>query len=336
MKVDAPLVTAGLDQVATAALEIERSGYDGVYTFEGPHDPFLPLVLAAEHTERVELMTAIAIAFARSPMTLAQLSWDLQSLSRGRAILGLGSQIKPHIERRFSMPWSAPAARMREFVLAIRAIWTTWQERTALDFRGTFYSHTLMTPFFDPGPNPHGLPRIFIAGVGPAMTAVAGEVGDGFLVHPFSTERFLREHTIPALHEGLDRAGKTHDGFEIAWPIMTVTGNTEEQFELATAATRAQIAFYASTPAYSVVLAAHGWEALQPELNRLSKEGRWTEMADLIPDDLLDTFAVRGTPEQLPDLIRDRTRGLVDRVAFNAPYQSDPAIWQRVLDELTA
>ena len=212
------------------ARELEALGYDGAFTFEGPHDPFLPLLLAAEHSERLQLSTAIAVAFARNPMTLAQTAFDLQSVSAGRFALGLGSQIKPHIEKRFSMPWSQPAARMRELVLAIRAIWTTWHDGTPLRFEGEFYRHTLMTPFFDPGPNPYGPPQIWLAGVGPAMTEVAGEVGDGFLVHPFSTERFIREVTIPALERGLATSGRTRAGFEISFPLMVVTGDTDEAF----------------------------------------------------------------------------------------------------------
>ncbi|MBM3673784.1 MAG: LLM class F420-dependent oxidoreductase [Actinobacteria bacterium] len=334
MKVDSPLVVEALDDVPARAAEIEAAGYDGVYTFEGPHDPFFPLALAAEHTCRVDLMTAIAIAFARSPMTLANVGWDLQIMSEGRAILGLGSQIKAHVERRFSMPWSAPAARMRELVQAMRAIWAAWQDGIPLRFEGEHYRHTLMTPFFDPGPSEHGAPRVLLAGVGPAMTTVAGEVADGFLVHPFSTVRFLREHTWPALEDGLARAGRERTGFEVAWPVMVVTGTTEEELAAAEAATRAQIAFYGSTPAYRVVLDAHGWGDLQPELNRLSKQGRWEEMSTLVDDEVLETIAVRGEPDELPALLRDRVGQLVDRIAFNAPYRSDPGAWVRVLQGL--
>ena len=176
-----------------------------------------PLLLAAEHTERVQLTTAVVIAFARNPMTLAQSAYDLQLASRGRFNLGLGTQIKPHIEKRFSMQWSKPAARMRELVLAIRAIWARWHEGTKLDFHGDFYTHTLMTPFFDPGPNPYGVPRIFLGGVGPRMTEVAGEVADGFMVHPFSTEKFMRETTLPALERGLATSGRTQRRAQIVF-----------------------------------------------------------------------------------------------------------------------
>jgi probable F420-dependent oxidoreductase len=332
--VDAPLISRSLADVPETARQIETLGYDGVFTFEGPHDPFFPLVLAAEHSERLDLTTAIAIAFARSPMNLAHIGWDLQTMSHGRAILGLGSQIKPHIEKRFSMPWSHPAARMRELVLAIRAIWETWQDGTPLRFEGEFYRHTLMTPFFTPAPSEVGTARIFLAGVGDKMTEVAGEVADGFLVHPFSTAEFLTGHTLPALERGLAASGRSRADIEIAWPVMVVTGETEADREAAAGTTRAQLAFYGSTPAYKVVLDAHGWGDLHPELNRLSKEGRWDVMAGLIDDEMLNTFAVVAAPDEIAPLITERYGGLIDRVAFNAPYRSDPDAWTEALQGL--
>ncbi len=331
MKVDGSL-NDKLDEIPDRARELEAGGYDGAYTFEGPHDPFLPVLLAAEHTERLELATAIAVAFARSPMTLAQTAYDLQLASEGRFILGLGSQIRPHIEKRFSMPWSKPAARMRELALAIRAIWSCWHEGAALRFEGDFYRHTLMTPFFNPGPSPYGLPRLWIAGVGPAMTEVAGEVADGFLVHPFSTERFLREVTLPALERGFERAGRSRDGFEVSFPLMILTGDSEADIVAAENGVRRQLAFYGSTPAYRRVLDAHGWGDLQPELNRLSKEGRWEDMGGLIDDELLDVFTVRGTPEEIAPRVLARYDDIVDRISFNAPYRAEAARWTAVLD----
>jgi probable F420-dependent oxidoreductase len=338
MKVDAGLVGVGLDDVAprARARELEDAGYDGAYTFEGPHDPFFPLLLAAEHTERIELSTAIAIAFARNPMTLANIGYDLQLASKGRFALGLGSQIKPHIEKRFSMPWSAPAARMRELALAIKAIWTCWQDGTPLRFEGDFYRHTLMTPFFNPGPNPHGPARIWLAGVGPTMTEVAGEVADGFIVHPFNTERFLREVTLPALERGFAKSGRSREGFEISFPLLTITGDTEEELAAADAAVRAQMGFYGSTPAYARVLELHGWGDIHPELNRMTKSGGWGELGSLITDEMVDAFAVRGRAEELPGLIRARYGDLVDRISFNAPAQRDPARWSAVLDGFRA
>lgn len=332
MKVDAPLVVPSLDAVPAMAREIERAGYDGAFTFEGPNDPFFPVLLAAEHTERIELSTGVAIAFARNPMTLANIGYDLQAASQGRFVLGLGSQIKAHIEKRFSMPWSHPAVRMRELVLAIRAIWACWQEGAKLDFRGEHYRHTLMTPFFDPGPNPHGLPLIALAGVGPKMTEIAGEVADRFIVHPFTTERYLREHTMPALERGLAASGRTLADFEVAFPTMIATGDTDEELERCVDGFRQRIAFYGSTPAYRVVLDAHGWGDLQTELNTLSKKGAWGEMARLVTDEVVDAFVVRGRPEEIARLVDERYGDLVQRVSFDPPDASGGDVAARVLE----
>jgi probable F420-dependent oxidoreductase len=318
MLVDAALTTTSLREVPAAAAALEAAGYDGILSFEGAHDGFLPLLLAAEHTERVQLTTAVAIAFARSPMTIAQTAYDLQLASNGRFNLGLGTQIKPHIEKRFSMPWSKPVERMRELVLAVRAIWACWNDGAKLDFRGDFYTHTLMTPFFDPGPSPHGVPRIFLGGVGPRMTEVAGEVADGFMVHPFSTEKFMRETTLPALERGAARGGRTIADLEIAFPVMTVAGDTDEQIARGRDAMRPRLAFYGSTPAYKVVLDAHGWGDLQLELNRLSKLGDWAKMSELITDEIVDTFAVVGAPDAIGSLVHERYGSIVQRVSVDA------------------
>ncbi len=335
MKVDGG-ITFDLSNAAQGARDAEAAGYDGVWTAETAHDPFLPLVVAAQNTERVELGTSIAVAFARNPMTTATTANDLQVLSKGRFILGLGSQIKPHITKRFSMEWSHPAPRMREFVLAMRAIWDAWHNGSKLNFRGDFYTHTLMTPFFNPGPSEYGSPKVFLAGVGSLMTEVAGEVCDGFLCHGFTTERYLREVTIPALEAGRKKAGKTMDGFEIAGPAFVVTGTTEEQMAKAADGTRQQIAFYGSTPAYRGVLELHGWGGLQDDLNKLSKEGKWVEMGGLIDDEILHTFAVVGEPEQVAPELKRRYGDVISRISFYAPYKSDPERWQRVLDDLKA
>ena len=333
MKIDGGL-GLDLDRAAADAKEAESFGYDGVWVPETSHDPFLPLAIAAEHTETIEIGTSIAVAFARSPMTLANTAYDLTKFSQGRFILGLGSQIKPHITKRFSMEWSKPAARMREMVLAMRAIWDCWMNGTKLDFRGDFYTHTLMTPFFDPGPHDHGIPRVFLAGVGPLMTEVAGEVCDGFFCHGFTTERYLREVTIPALEDGRKKAGKTMEGFEICGPSFVVTGNNEEELEAAKVGTRQQIAFYGSTPAYKPVLDLHGWGELQGDLNRLSKEGKWQEMGTLIDDEILETFAVVGEPEQIGPELQKRYGDVISRISFYAPYASDRDRWQKVLADL--
>jgi len=314
----------------------EQAGYDGIWSAETSHDPFFPLLLAAQATERVELGTGIAVAFARNPMNLAQIAYDLQSYSGGRFILGLGSQIKPHITRRFSMEWSHPAPRMREFILAMRAIWDCWNDGTKLDFRGDFYTHTLMTPFFDPGPNPHGSPKVFLAGVGELMTEVAGETCDGFLCHGFTTERYLREVTIPALERGLERSGRTLADLEVSGPMFVVTGTNEEEMAESAKGTRRQIAFYGSTPAYRAVLELHGWGDLQTELNVLSKQGEWAAMGDLVDDEMLRTFAVVAEPDQLAAGLRARYGDVVDRISFYAPYQTDPGTWLPVLEALKA
>ncbi len=326
----------GLAAIGAAAKAQEEYGYDGLWSAETSHDPFFPLLIAAEHTERIELGTGIAVAFARSPMTLAGTAWDLQGYSGGRCILGLGSQIKAHIEKRFSMPWSHPAARMRELVLAIRAIWANWQDGTPLKFEGEFYRHTLMTPFFNPGPVEAGPPKVFLAAVGERMTEVAGEVCDGIILHGFTTERYVREVTLPALARGWEKGGRTRADFQLSGPLFVVTGADDEQMAKARAGTKQQIAFYGSTPAYRGVLELHGWGDLQPELNALSKQGKWVEMGDLVDDEILETFAVVGEPEAIAAELSARYGDIVDRLSFYAPYQSDPDRWRSVIDGLKA
>jgi probable F420-dependent oxidoreductase len=338
MRVDGGITTE-LAKTAAQAKEVEAAGYDGAWTAETAHDPFLPLLLAAEHTERLELGTSIAVAFARNPMTLANIGWDLQSYSKGRFILGLGSQIKPHITKRFSMEWSHPAPRMREMITAIRAIWDTWENGTPLAFRGDFYTHTLMTPFFTPDRADlagFGVPKIFLAGVGELMTEVSGEVCDGFICHGFTTERYLREVTLPALRRGRAKAGKTMDGFEIVGPSFVVTGNNDAEMAAATTGTRQQIAFYGSTPAYRGVLELHGWNGLHEELNALSKKGGWVEMGNLITDEILNTFAVVAEPDRVAAELRRRYGDVIQRISFYAPYKTDPDRWRQVMDDLHA
>jgi probable F420-dependent oxidoreductase len=335
VKVDSGMMGVEIAEMAARARELEELGYDGLVTAETSHDPFLPLAIAAEHTERIELTTGIAVAFARSPMTLANTAWDLNLYSHGRFILGLGSQIKPHITKRFSMPWSHPAARMREMIQAMRAIWDSWQNGSKLDFRGEFYQHTLMTPFFNPGPNPWGAPRVFIAAVGELMTEVAGEVCDGILIHGFTTERYVREVTMPAIERGLAKAGRSRADFQVSGPLFVVTGDSEASFAAAEAATKQQIAFYGSTPAYRGVLELHGWGALQDELNALSKQGKWVEMGNLITPEILHTFAVVAEePEQVAAELAKRYSGVVDRCSFYAPYKADMQRWRSVVASL--
>ena len=323
-------------QAADLARRTEAAGFDALWAAETNHDPFLSCALAAAATESIEIGTAIAIAFARSPMTLASTAHDLQELTGGRFVLGLGSQIKPHIENRYSMPWSKPARRMREFIQALRAIWDTWEHGAPLDFEGEFYRHTLMTPMFTPRAHGHGHPKVFLAGVGPRMTEVAGEVADGFICHGFSSERYLRECTLPALHRGAERAGRNLVDIEIVAPGFVVTGLDDEAIDRAAAATRRQMAFYGSTPAYRPVLDLHGWGELQPELHAMSKRGEWDRMGALITDEILETFAVVGRPDEVGAEIRRRYGDVVQRVTSYERPQSDPAqnAWTAIANTL--
>ncbi|MDG4664642.1 LLM class F420-dependent oxidoreductase [Mycobacterium sp. 236(2023)] len=333
LKVDAAVVSQ-LSHVPEGARRLEDRGYDGCWTAEINHDPFLPLALAAEHTSRIELGTSIAVAFARNPMTVAQIGWDLQDYSQGRFLLGLGSQIKPHIEKRFSMPWGKPVARMREFVAALHEIWGCWRDGTRLQFDGEFYTHTLMTPMFVPQPHPYGDPKVFLAAVGDKMTEMCGEVADGLLAHAFSTQRYFSEVTIPTLTRGIERAGRQRTDVEVASPLFVVTGRDEQELAQASTATRKQIAFYASTPAYRSVLELHGWGDLQTELHRLSREGQWDTMGTLIDDTMLGKFAVVAPVEEVVHKIRTRCDGLIDRVLVGFPSSIDEATVVDLVSEL--
>jgi probable F420-dependent oxidoreductase len=311
MKIDT-ISNGPLADAAPAAAAAEAAGYDGVIWPEIAHDPFLPVALGATGTERIELTTGIAVAFARNPMSVAVTANDLHRLSGGRFVLGLGSQIKPHITRRFSMPWSQPAARMREFVLALRAIWGSWQDGTPLRFEGDFYTHTLMTPMFDQGPSEHGTPKVFVAAVGPGMTRVAGEVADGLMAHGFTTPSYLREVTMVHLAEGLAAAGRDRSDVEVTVPLMTVVDGPDREAGLR--ATRMQLGFYGSTPAYRPVLEHHGWGDLGDELNRLSKAGDWEKMGEAIDDEVLETFTVVADRDGVAAAVHERFGGIVDRV----------------------
>lgn len=309
------------DAISAEAEKAERDGYDAIWTAEVGHDPLMILASAATSTSRISLGTGILVAFGRSPMVTATSANDLQLLSKGRLFLGLGSQIKPHIEKRYSMPWSHPARRMHEYVLALRDIWACWNDDVPLQFQGEFYQHTLMTPFFNPGPNPYGVPKIFVAAVGELMTEVAGEVADGLLVHPFTTERYLREVTIPALHRGLAKSGRRREDFQISMSGLISTGQTSRERDLARQGVKKQIAFYGSTPAYRSVLDLEGWGALQTQLNELSRIGEWDEMGKLISDDVLHAFSLVGEPGEIPGLINGRFGALLDRFSLYTPYE---------------
>jgi len=327
------LMTFDLPAVGEYCRRAENMGFGAVWSAETRHDPFLPLAVAAATTRRVGLGTAIAIAFARSPMILAHIAWDLQKASGGRFVLGLGSQVKAHNERRFSVPWSAPAPRLREVVAALRAIWTAWQRRAPLDFRGQSYRFDLMTPFFDPGPIEHPQVPVYLAGVNPQMCRVAGEIADGLHVHSFHSERYLRECVHPAVQEGLNRAGRSRADFTFRASTMVVLGDSAEERKRHARGVKQQIAFYASTRTYQPVLAAHGLEDLVPRLHARSLAGDWEGMTDLISDATLDLFAVSGPFEEIGDRIRERYRGLYDRTQLYPSFQpslEDPR-WPAVL-----
>ncbi|MFT5692779.1 MAG: putative F420-dependent oxidoreductase [Oceanicoccus sp.] len=322
MKIDGGL-SPDLDTVADRIRALEELGFDGAGTAEMNHDPFLPLVLAAANSTKIELKTGIAVAFARSPMVLANLAHDLNAYSKGRFTLGLGSQIKPHISKRFSMPWGKPVPQMRELIQAMRAIWANWYEGKPLEFIGEYYTHTLMTPAFTPENTEYGAPRVILAAVGPLMTQVSGEVADGMIVHPFSNERYIREVTLPAIEKGLKKSGRSREDFEISYTPFIVSGENEEGIEAAKKVARQRISFYGSTPAYKGVLDIHGWGDLQLELNAMSKQGRWEEMTTLITDDMLDVFGVVAEPDKLVDAMLARYGDIVDRTSGGFDFISD-------------
>ncbi|MDE0885188.1 MAG: TIGR03617 family F420-dependent LLM class oxidoreductase [Myxococcota bacterium] len=334
MKVDGAILVENPLDAGPAASRLESVGYTGGFTFEGRHDPFLPLTVAAQQTERLELITAIAIAFARNPMTLANIGWDMQLLSGGRFILGLGTQIRPHIQKRFSMEWSKPALRMKEMVCAIRAIWDCWENGSKLDFRGEFYTHTLMTPVFTPEASPHGAPAIFLSAVGPRMTEVVGEVADGFFVHPFHTSEFIESLTLPHLQKGYERAGRSRSDLEVSCQLIVAAGDNDEEIEAAKNGARAQISFYGSTPAYRPVLDSIGRGELQDELTFMSKQGKWLEMAGRIDDDLLERIAVVGHRSEIASKVRARAGHFADRVSLVAPFAPDPEQWADIVADL--
>jgi probable F420-dependent oxidoreductase len=330
VQLDGPLITDDLAEVPTLAADLEAAGFDGAWTVEGRHDPFVTLTLAAAGSTRLTLSSAIAVALARNPMSVAVLGNDLQLASRGRFRLGLGSQVRAHVERRFSMPWSPPAERMRELVAAVRAIWSAWATGERLAFEGELYRHTLMPPALVPGPNPWGPPPIWLAGVGPVMTALAGEVADGYWLHPFATERSVRELSLRALGSGLEAARRPRAAIEVGLPVIVATGDGDE-LDRAVQVVRAQVAFYASTPAYRPVLDVHGWGELQPELRSLTRSGDWAAMAAQIPDEVLHAVAVVAPPEHVGPEVKRRYGGLVDRIALDIVEPLPPELAGRLV-----
>ena len=322
MKVDAS-INGKLCGVVAETKRLEAMGYDGVRVAELNHDPFLALTLAAEHSQSVDLVTSVAVAFSRNPMTMAMLAHDLNAFSGGRFVLGLGSQVKPHIERRFSMPWYKAAQQMREFIEAMHAIYDCWYEGQRLDFVGEFYTHNLMPATFMPENLQAGRPRINLSATGPLMTRVAAEVADGMIMHPFSSAKYIREVTLPAIEEGLRRSGRTLDEFELDYAPIIATGVDEASIQRAIDGARDRIAFYGSTEAYRPVLEVHGWGDLQTELNQLNKRRQPVEMAALISDEILHTIAVVGTPTEVIDAMKLRLGGIIKRTGFQVPSMAD-------------
>ncbi len=336
MKLDAGLAVEGkhlptIDEVGRAA---ESLGFAGLWTSETKHDSFLPLAVAANSTRVLDLGTSISIAFSRSPMTTAQIAWDLQDLSGGRFILGLGTQVKAHIERRFSMPWGRPAARLKDYILALRAIWQSFQREDSLEYEGEFYRHTLMTPFFNPGPIEHPEIPIYIAGVNTRLAKLAGELCDGFHVHPFHTPEYVRQTVKPAIKEGAEKENRNPKDVKLATSVFVITGETEEEVEEQREKIRAQAAFYASTPSYRIVLEAHGWEDTGEELGRFARDKKWDEMPGLITDEMLRTFAVEAAPYEVGPALKERYEGLIDRITLYLPFVpgEKDGFWQAAID----
>ncbi len=336
MKIDTALLASSLAEVPHVAKAAEALGFDGLWTAEAAHDPFFPAALAAEHTQRVQLGTAIAVAFPRSPMVFAHIAWDLQALAKGRFILGLGTQVKGHNERRYSVKWEAPGPRLREMILSLRAIWDCWQNGTRLNFRGEHYNFTLMTPFFAPGPIDHPKIPIYIAGVNPYMCRLAGELCEGFHVHPLHSIKHLRETIFPNIERGLAKAGRSRRDIELASTVFVITGRNRDEIEAAKAPVRQQISFYASTRTYSGVLEAHGWGATCERLNEKVAKGDWGGMAAEITDEMLDTFAVMGTHAEIGAKVRAKYSGVLDRIGYYMPYRpgADDAIYRQAIEAL--
>ncbi|MCI0710015.1 MAG: TIGR03617 family F420-dependent LLM class oxidoreductase [Chloroflexi bacterium] len=320
MKFDVTIMHDDLNVIPNIARELEERGVDAMWTPETAHNPFLPLTLAAYVTEKLEVGTAIAVAFPTSPMKMAYIAWDLAAQSRGRFILGLGTQVKAHIVRRFSSEWGSPGPRLKDYILAMRAIWDAWQNNGQLRYEGEFYKHTLMTPFFQPSPIEHpGIP-VYIAGVNSYLCQLAGEICQGFHVHPFHTTGYLRDVIVTNVEEGAQRTGRSRADVNLTCAIFVVTGETEKDIENDVAAVKSQIAFYASTPSYRPVLEHHGMGDLQDKLSIMAREGRWFEMHEAISDDLLDKVAVVATHDDLAHKVKERYEGLLDRVGYYFPY----------------
>lgn len=335
MKIDGPFY-AQMSGAADEAKRLADIGYDGVYSLEGSWDPFFPLALASEHAPQLDIATGIAVAFPRNPSHIAYQAWDLQTFSKGKFSLGIGSQIKAHIEKRFGVDFSPPAARMREYILAVKAFFDCWQNGSKLNFEGEYYRHTLMTPMFNPGPNEYGVPPIMLGALGPKMTEVAGEVADGLIVHPFNSMPFLEEKALPAVKLGLEKSGRSMDDFCLQVNAIIITGETEEQYQAAEKSVKDLLGFYASTPAYAPPMAAVGLGDLQPKMNALSKQGKWDELGSYVDDHFVDAFCTRGKPEEIAGKLKAKYGDYADRLAIYAPYAAPDAMWKRIISDLKA
>ncbi len=335
MKIDGPFY-AQMSGAADEAKRLADIGYDGVYSLEGSWDPFFPLALASEHAPELDIATGIAVAFPRNPSHIAYQAWDLQTFSKGKFSLGIGSQIKAHIEKRFGVEFSPPAARMREYILAVKAFFDCWQNGSKLNFEGKYYRHTLMTPMFNPGPNEYGVPPIMLGALGPKMTEVAGEVADGLIVHPFNSMPFLEEKALPAVKLGLEKSGRSMDDFCLQVNAIIITGETEEQYKAAEKSVKDLLGFYASTPAYAPPMAAVGLGDLQPKMNALSKQGKWDELGDYVDDHFIDAFCTRGKPEEIAGKLKQKYGDYADRLAIYAPYAAPDSMWKRIISDLKA
>ena len=325
MKIDAS-AASNISNIGSHARQLERLGYDGLRVAELNHEPFMPLALAASQTSTIELVTSVAVAFARNPMSLAIQAHDLNAFSRGRFLMGIGSQVKPHITRRFSMPWHKAARQMREFIEAMNAIFDCWYEGKTLEYVGEYYQHTLMPKTFTPQNIEFGRPKVLLSATGPLMTKVAAELADGMIMHPFSSEKYMSEVSMPAIQEGLRRSGRTHDDFIIDYAPMIATGTTEEELNTSIAVVRDRIAFYGCTVAYKPVLDIHGWGELQDELIALNRQHKTKQMSDLITDDMVRTIAIVGEPLEVIESMRDRLAGVVGRTGFSVDGFSDHQI----------
>ena len=319
MKFDASLLVHDLTQMPALARFADDTGFDGIWTFETAHEPFLPLVLAAEHSRRLKLGTSVAVAFARSPAILASIAWDLARFSEGRFILGLGTQVKAHNERRFGVKWERPVEKMREVILAVKAFWECWQNRTPLNFQGEFFKLTLMTPFFSPEPHDHHRIPIFIAGVNRRMCQLGGELCDGFHIHPLHTARYLREVVLPNIERGLTLGNRDRGAIQLSSSIFVIPTDDPSQAATYEAEVRRQVAFYASTAPYRPVFELEGWGDAADRLRAMAARGHWHEMPAMISEDMLDRLAFRGAWAELPGKVLRKYEGLLDRVSYYFP-----------------